>query len=257
MAATLLERRATPIPAAATDDSRWRTLYRVGGAAALTSAVFLPIQVAVFIAWPPPSTVLGWFRLFQDNRIIGLVDMDLLLVADNVLLVAVLLALYAALRRVSPSVMAIATTLGLLGIALFIASNPAFELLSLSDRYAAAATDAERSGFLAAGQAVLAAWQGTSFQVAYLLGSAVGIVIGVVMLQGGSFGKPTAYAAILANAVGLGLYVPAVGVYIAVFSVLFLEVWYVLVARRLFQLGRGSPPAPEAALTHSQGGGTA
>jgi hypothetical protein len=29
-----------------------------------------------------------------------------------------------------------------------------------------------------------------------------------------------------------------VGVYISVFSVLFLEIWYILVARRLFQLGR-------------------
>jgi hypothetical protein len=170
-----------------------------------------------------------------------------------VLLVAVLLALYVALRRAGASVMALATTLGLLGIALFIASNPAFEMLSLSDRYAAATTDAERSTFLAAGQALLAAWQGTSFQAAYLLGSAAGIAIGIVMLHSGGFGKPTAFAAILANAVGLGLYVPAVGVYIAVFSVLFLEVWYVLVARRLFQLGRGWQPAPEAALTtHGQ-----
>jgi hypothetical protein len=102
---------------------------------------------------------------------------------------------------------------------------------------------------------VLAAWQGTSFQAAYLLGSAAaGIAIGIVMLQSGSFGKPTAYAAILANAIGLGLYVPAVGVYIAVFSVLFLEVWYVLVARRLLQLGHGWQPAPGAALmTHGQG----
>jgi hypothetical protein len=44
--------------------------------------------------------------------------------------------------------------------------------------------------------------------------------------------------AILGNAVGLGLYVPVVGVYISVFSVLFLEVWYILIGRRLQQLGR-------------------
>jgi hypothetical protein len=34
--------------------------------------------------------------------------------------------------------MAIATALGFLGIVFFIASNPAFEMLSLSQRYAAA-----------------------------------------------------------------------------------------------------------------------
>jgi len=43
---------------------------------------------------------------------------------------------------------------------------------------------------------------------------------------------------ILGNAVGLGLYVPTIGVYIAVFSMVFLEIWYVLIARRLFQLGQ-------------------
>jgi hypothetical protein len=140
--------------------------------------------------------------------------------------------------------MAIATALGLLGIAMFIASNPAFEMLALSNQYAAATTDAQRSIFLAAGQALLATWQGTAFQVAYVLGSVAGIAIGMVMLRSSSFGKVTASMGILANAVGLGLYLPMIGVYIAVFSVVFLEVWYILVARTLFQLGRveGKPP---------------
>ena len=34
------------------------------------------------------------------------------------------------------------------------------------------------------------------------------------------------------NAMALGLYIPTVGVYVAVFSVLFLEAWYVLIAAR-------------------------
>jgi hypothetical protein len=65
---------------------------------------------------------------------------------------------------------------------------------------------------LVAGQAVLAAWQGTAFQVAYLVGSIVGIAIGVVMLRSDIFGKMTAYTGILGNAIGLGLYVPTIGV---------------------------------------------
>jgi hypothetical protein len=237
--ATRLARRMGPVPDAESTRSGWRTLYQLGGAAALISAVFIPIQVMVFVSWPPPTTVSGWFRLFQSNPLAALIDLDLLLVVDNVLLVVVLLALYVLLRQTSEAVMAIATALGLLGIALFITSNPAFEMLSLSDQYAGAATDAQRSMFLAAGEAMLATWQGTAFQVAYLLGSVAGIAIGVVMLRGGIFGRLTASMAILGNAVGLGLYAPKIGVYIAVFSVVFLEVWYVLVARRLWQLGRG------------------
>lgn len=222
------------------EDSTWKLLYWVGGAAALISAVFIPIQVVVFIVWPPPieGTVTDWFTLFEDNRLVGLLDLDLLLVADNVLLVPIFLALYVLLRRGSESIMAIATALGFLGIALFVASNPAFEMLSLSDQYAAATTDVQRSTFLAAGEAMLATWQGTSFQSAYILGSVAGIAIGAVMLGSGVFSNLAGWMAILANAVGLGLYIPTVGVYISVFSVLFLEIWYILIARRLFQLGQ-------------------
>jgi hypothetical protein len=220
--------------------ARWMVLYRVGGAAALASAVFIPIQILVFIIWPPPleGTAVDWFTLFRDNRLVGLLDLDLLLVTDNVLLVAIFLALYVLLRRDSESVMAIATALGFLGIVFFIASNPAFEMLSLSDGYAAATTEAQRSTFLAAGEAMLATWQGTTFQAAYILGSVAGIAVGAVMLRSGTFSNVTGWMAILGNAVGFGLYVPVVGVYVSVFSVLFLEIWYILISRRLFRLGK-------------------
>jgi hypothetical protein len=221
-------------------DPRWRLLYWLAGAGALISAVFIPIQVLVFIIWPPPldGTAVDWFTLFQDTPLVGLLDLDLLLVADNVLLVPIFLALYVLLRRDSESVMAIATAFGFLGIVFFIASNPAFEMFSLSDQYAAATTEAQRSTFLAAAEAMLATWQGTAFQAAYILGSFAGIAVGAVMLRSAVFSNVTGWMAILGNAVGLGLYVPVVGVYISVFSVLFLEIWYILISRRLLQLGR-------------------
>src|SRR6266487_2370431 len=97
-------------------DPTWKSLYTIGAAAALISAVFLPIQIIVFIAFPLPDSVIGWFTLFQHNRLVGLVDLDLLLVADNVLLVPILLALYVALKRTSESMMAVGTTLGFVGL---------------------------------------------------------------------------------------------------------------------------------------------
>src|SRR5713226_3027222 len=134
---------------AVTTESAWKPLYRVAGVTALLMIVFIPIQSVVFVVWPPPSTVIGWFTLFQHNRLLGLLDMDLLLMVDQVLLGLVLLALYAALKRASPSLMAIALTSGLVGIAIYFASSTAFNMLSLSDQYAAATTDAQRAMFLA------------------------------------------------------------------------------------------------------------
>ena len=229
-------------PPAVATDARWNPLLRIAAAAALMSAVFIPIQIAVFLLWPPPldGTAADWFGLLQDNRLAGLIDLDLLLVADNVLLIPILLALFLALRRARESMMLIASALGFTSAVMYIASNPAIQLATLSDQYASATTDAERNTFSAAGESMLAQWQGTGFHVAYLCGSAAGILIGAVMLQSGVFTRLTGWLGVAANALGLGLYIPKVGVYVAVFSVLFLEVWYVLVALRLHRMALGS-----------------
>ena len=101
----------------------------------------------------------------------------------------VLLALYAALRRANQSLMAIALILGLVGIAAYFASTAALEMLSLSDQYAAATTDAQRYMFLAAGQAMLAIWTGTAFDVGYILEGVSLLIIAVVMLRSTIFRK--------------------------------------------------------------------
>ena len=225
---------------AETTESAWKPLYRIGGVAALFMVVFIPIQSIVFVVWPPPSTVIGWFTLFQNNRLLGLLDMDLLLIVEQVLMGLVLLALYAALRRASPSFMAIALTSGLVGIAAYFASSTAFNMLSLSSQYAAATTEAQRSMFLASGQATLALWQGTAFDVGYVLLGVALLIIAVVMLRSTLFGKVTAYVEILLGVMSL---LPptagTVGLLFALGSLVPLEIWLILIARRLFQLGQG------------------
>jgi fumarate reductase subunit D len=221
-----------------TADSNWKSLYKIGGAAALITAVIMPIQIIVYIAFPPPSTVFGFFTLFQDNCLLGLLALDLLLIVDQVLLVPIILALYAALRRANESFTAIALTLGIIGIAAYFSSNTAFEMLYLSNQYAVATTEAQRSMLSAAGQAMLAIYGGTSFQLSYVLQAVYGIIISAVMLQSKVFSKVTAYVGILAGVIAFGLFVPNIGIFISIFSILFYEMWYILIARRLFQLGQ-------------------
>jgi hypothetical protein len=218
-------------------DSSWMSLYKVGGGAALMMVVLFPIQIIIYVVWPPPSTAIDYFALFQNNKLLGLLSLDLLLVVDQVLAIPLTLALYIALRRTSESLMAIALTLGFVAIAAYFASNTAFSMLSLSDQYAVATTDAQRSMLLAAGQAMLAVFNGTAFHVYYVLGSIAPLIVSVVMLRGNIFSKVTAYMGILASVIGLGLYVPTIGIFISIFSVLFYAIWYILIARKLFQLG--------------------
>jgi hypothetical protein len=208
--------------------------------AALTIVGIMVIQIIVFIASPPPSTVLGYFTLFHKNGLLGLLSLDLLYVVDNALVVVLYLALYAALRRASLSFMAIALALGLVGIAAYFASNTAFKMLSLSSQYAAATTDAQRSLFQASGQAMLAIYQGTAFDVYYLLGAAATLTISVVMLRGNIFGKTTAYAGMAA---GVLMLIPStagtIGLYFAFGSLVPTAIWLILIARRLFRLAQG------------------
>lgn len=220
------------------DDSRWNRLYQLGGLAALLTAVFIPLQVIIFIAWPPPTTAQGYFTLFSSNPLVALLDLDLLLVVDQVLGIVILVALYVALRRTNEALMIVALALGLVVAATYFASNTAFNMLTLSHGYTAATTGAQRAMFLSAGESMLAIYTGTAFQVSYILGAIVGIIISSVMLRSGVFSKTTATMGLLANAISLGLYVPVVGLYISIFSVLFLEIFYILVTRRFFQMGR-------------------
>jgi hypothetical protein len=66
-------------------DPRWKMLFSIAAFAAIYMVILIPIQGAVFILSPPPSTVLGFFELFQKNVLIGLINLDLLLTIDYVL----------------------------------------------------------------------------------------------------------------------------------------------------------------------------
>jgi len=220
------------------DDSCWQWLYRLGGIAALITAIFIPLQVVIFMTWPPPTTALGYFTLAQTNPLAVLLDLDLLLLADQMLGIVILVALYIALRRTNESVMTVMLALGLIAAAAYVASNTAVNMLTLGNQYNVATADVQRAMYLAAGESMLAIYTGTAFQLSYILGALVGTTIGVVMWRSELFSKTTATMGILANVISLGLYVPAVGLYISIFSVLFLEIFYILVARRFFQMGR-------------------
>ena len=217
----------------------WQTLHRVGGMAALAVLVLIPIQMVVFFLWPPPNSVIGWFTLFQDNPLVGLLDMDLLLIVDYLLLIGVFSALWASLRRANESLMAIALIVQLVATATYFASTVAFEMLTLSNQYTTATTDAERSIFLAAGQAMLATWQGTAFDVSYVLSALAILTVSAVMLRSHHlFSKTTGYAGLSAGVLAL---VPptagTIGVVLSLVSLVPMVIWLALIARRLFAQG--------------------
>ncbi len=219
--------------------STWNSLYKVGGIAALTIVVFMPFQMAIFIIWPPPSTVTGWFTLFEENAFVGLLDMDLLLIVDYVLLILIFLVLWSALRRTSESFIMLALILQVVSAATYFSSATAFEMLSLSNQYSAAITDDQRNILLAAGHAMLANWQGTAFNVSYVLSALALLTVSLVMIKSRPlFGKAAAFAGIAAGILGL---VPStagqIGLVFSLISLPPLAIWLLLVAKVLLKHG--------------------
>jgi hypothetical protein len=225
-------------------DSKWKSLYKAGGAGALIVGTLLLIETIAYIATSAPSLAdaAGWFSLFHNNRFVGLVDFGILELYALVLFVPMFLALYVVLRRASESYMAIAAILAFTGIAVNFATSKLFSLLTLSDLYAATTTAAMKSQFLAAGQATLAvgALGGIGGSVEGGIPLAVaGLIISVIMLRSNILGRAVGYLGILANGTGLVMYfnaalAPAVSgsPFFGVFF-LFSVIWFILVGRKL------------------------
>lgn len=157
------------------------------------------------------------------------------------------LAVYAALREEHGSAALVAVASSLVGIGIYFASNLAFALLSLSNRYAAATSDAQRATLAAAGEArpaggnPRALYQGTGVYLSLLLVTLAGLVFSAAMLQSWTFGQLTAYVGLLANLFLLGYLLtlflaPALQALPMVVSAPLRIVWYTLMARRLLQL---------------------
>jgi hypothetical protein len=169
------------------------------------------LGIVTFFIWPytPGSkTTEEILRLLQSDPLQGLVSLDLFLLIGNLFSVFLFLALYVSLRPVNPSYALIALAVGLIGLVLLIPARPIFELFALSRQYAAATTEAARSQVLAAGDALLALFDGTNWFMNTLLGALSLLTSSLLMLRSKTYSRATAYAGIFTNAVVCGFFIP-------------------------------------------------
>lgn len=238
-------------------DPQWRSIYRIGGIAAWVAAILFRRNLAeeyllfrglgVLRSGPTalPDSPADWFTVLHNHTLIGLTFLGLFDAINYALVGLIFLALCAGLRGINRSLMLLAMTFTVIAVSTYFASNQAFALLSLSDQYSTATTDAQRAALIAAGHALLtvhntAANYGKGPYLSFLFIGLAGLIIAVVMRRSPYFGKLTAWMGILANLFGLGYYVTLL---IAPWSVIplstaapFLLVWYLLVGRKLLRL---------------------
>lgn len=220
----------------------WESLYRVAGSSALGMVTITLVQFVVFAVAAPPvdGTAQDWFAVFQQSAWRGLLGFEGLLVVYALLSVVVSLGLGAALMPASPSLAALFVGLSVMSGVTFVVARPALEMLWLSSQYAVA-TEAQKAALLAAGEAMVAIFHGTAFQVSYVLGSISGLLIAAAMLRSGLFSRTTAYFRIGSSVFDFGIFLPGVGLYVSLVSVVFLLAFNIFVARRFFQLSSALP----------------
>ena len=222
-------------------DPRWRDLYKAAGVAAVVSEIVIILGLVTYFIWPyTPGTESTESILLnlQSNTLGTLISLDLFLLIGNLFSILLFLALYVSLKQVSESYALIALAIGLIAVGFLIPARPLLELYSLSGQFVAATTEAAKSHYLAAGEALLASFDGIGWFLNTLLGGFSLLISSILMLRSNIYSKATAYVGIVSNVAVCSFFLPVVGIFLLFLSVPGYAIWYLFLARKFFHLSR-------------------
>jgi hypothetical protein len=222
-------------------DPRWKDLYKMAGIAAIVSEAVILLGIVSYFIWPYAPGIKSTesiLQLLNSNPFGGLVSLDLFLFAGNLFSILLYLALYITLEQVNKSYALVALAVGLVAVILLIPSRPLVEMLNLSQQYANATSAAAKAQYLATGDTLLAAFNGTGWFMSTLLGGISLLVSSILMLRSGIYSKATALVGIITNAVVCGFFIPGLGTFLLFLSLPGYLTWYFLLAKRFFLLGK-------------------
>jgi len=214
--------------------------------AAIAAIVAAGAAYAVWPYFPGALSTAEVYAQVLDDRMGALMALDLIYYVFSILSIPLCLGLYVALRRTNESSALIALVIGLMALVLLFSARPITEVMALADRYAAAATEAERNRLLAAGDPLLALFTGSSNSLSYILGTLSLLIFAFLMRDGKVFSKRAAWVGVATNVVAFGLFLPAIGLWLSFASLAGMVIWNIQIARTLFRLARTASAGPVA-----------
>ena len=222
------------------ETNNWNILYKSSGIIAWITLGLIPVQILIFILWPPPTTVLDFYSLFQKNALIGLLNLDILYLLTVLFMGYLYLAFFAVLSNTHKSIATIALALGLIGVAVYFISNVSFEMMSLSNQFQLAESNEQKTILLTTGKVMLTLYKGTAFGVYYILNGLSLILFSVAMITNKVFSKKIAYIGLIS---GILMLVPStvgmIGMIFALTSLIPTSIWLFMIARRFHQISNG------------------
>jgi len=228
------------------NSSSRRSIYWIGG---LVSMILTAYCISTFLIFlligPPPENIKECFAVLNENRLLGLLQLDILTVFAMPLYYLLFYSIYLTLKDTDIELAAISTILVFVGLTLFLSCASQFSILNLSDKYALAVDGSEKSQLLAAGEALFSSdiWHGTSAFIGGLLLQTGGLLFSIAMLKSDVFSRITAYTGIFIFGLDLihiliVFFLPLLSNILMVIAGTFYLLWFLLVGFRLFQLSR-------------------
>jgi hypothetical protein len=234
-------------------DKQWKFIYKIGAVTTIfvLCGVILDMIVGSVTGGNVaalPQTAIERYNQFKENWLLGLYNLDLLNIINQIILIPSIFALYAAHKNTKNPSALLSLILFLVGTTIFVTSNTALTMLDLSHKYFAAASDEQRMLLAAAGEAMLV--KGAHGSLGVFLGFALpafaNILMSMVMINGKVFSRATSYIGFVGNLlmlfyIILVTFVPTVEELALAFAMpagLLVMIWMILFTIKLFKLSK-------------------
>jgi hypothetical protein len=236
-----------------TSEKQWKIIFKTG--AVTTIIVLCGIIIDMIVGsitggnvTELPQTAVERFNQFNENWLLGLYNLDLLNLINQIILIPAIFALYGTHRNNNKPLAILALMLFLVGTTIFVAGNTALTMLDLSHKYFGAISDEQRLLLAAAGEAMLT--KGSHGSLGVFIGFAMptlaNLLMSCVMLNGKVFNRSTSFIGIIGNSlmviyIILVTFVPRVESLALVFAMpagLLVITWMIMFTIKLFRLSK-------------------
>ena len=218
------------------DDNGWNQLYKIGVWGAYLSLAIIPLSVVAFFIWPPfPDNIV---EIIAGSKFAGLMSLDFLYLVGNFFAIPIYLVLFVTLFKTNKSLSVLSLAFGFIGFISLTIARPTFELINLVGQYQAAVSLVQKEQILTSFHVLLAYSHGTSFSIHYIIGTLSLLLSAIIMLKSDIYSKSTAYVGIATCIFTFTYYVPVIGVYLSLLSVVGYTVWWAKLGRTFRQISR-------------------
>jgi hypothetical protein len=188
-------------------------LCGIGGYFAFLQASSVVFAIVGYFIWPHIFTdAQVVYDGIQNTPLIFFMKLDPIVLFGTLLQLPVWLGLWASLRDKNASLAILALFIGFVSTIAVLPTRPLIELYSLASRYASTDIVSQKDIYLAAGEALLAQFHGTSWAISIMSGGVAAIIFGLVMRKSPNFRLRTTLTMIVSGIGALFVLIPTVGI---------------------------------------------